>query len=76
MESISKIVFSTEMIFRNVWLSAFLAMTFSLPPIGIFLAGYGLIGCLAISITVGFAVHFFTLALSAKISNLYLRMMS
>ncbi len=76
MEPMSKIVFSTDMIFRSVWLSAFLAMTFSLPSIGIFLASYGLIGYLTIGITVGFTVHFFTLALSAKISNFYLRVMS
>jgi hypothetical protein len=76
MESMSKIVFSTEMIFRSVWLSAFFAMTFSLPSIGIFLASYGLIGYLTIGIAVGFTVHFFTLALSAKISNFYLRVMS
>ncbi len=72
----SKIVFSTEIIFISVWLSAFFAMTFSLPSLGIFLASYGLIEYLAISIAIGFAVYFFTLTLSAKISNFYLRVMS
>lgn len=76
MEPMNNIVFSTEIIFRSVWLSAFFAMIFSLPSIGIFLASYGLIEYLAIGIAIGFAVHFFTLALSAKISNFYLRVMS
>lgn len=76
MGPMSKIVFSTEIIFRSVWLSAFFAMIFSLPSIGIFLASYGLVEYLAIGIAIGFAVHFFTLALSAKISNFYLRGMS
>ena len=60
---------STETFINMIWVSAFLAMIFSLPSLGIFLGIYFGTGNLAVGAILGFGVHFVTLAFSSKISK-------
>ncbi|MGY5151216.1 MAG: hypothetical protein ACW9XA_02990 [Candidatus Nitrosopumilus sp. bin_6a] len=60
---------STETVINTIWVSAFLAMIFSLPPLGIFLGIYFGTGNLIVGAVLGFSVHFVTLAFSARISK-------
>jgi len=67
---------SIEVLVRLIWVSSFLAMIFSLPPLALFLGIYFLTGELIIGAIVGFGVHFIILALSGKISRAITKIMS
>ena len=67
---------STSALINTVWVSAFMAMIFSLPPLGIFLGIYFGTGNLAAGAVLGFGVHFATLAFSGRISKFLTRVMS
>ncbi|NOS62005.1 MAG: hypothetical protein HOO66_03060 [Nitrosarchaeum sp.] len=67
---------STEIVTKTIWISTFLAMILSLPPLGLFLGIYFLTGNLIIGAIVGFGVHFVILVFSSKISKFLIRIMS
>ena len=67
---------STEIVTKTIWISTFLAMILSLPPLGLFLGIYFLIGNLIIGAIVGFGVHFILLVFSSKISKFLINIMS
>lgn len=67
---------STEIVINTVWVSTFMAMVFTLPPLSIFLGIYYGYGNLIIGAVLGFGVHFVTLAFSSKISKFLVRFMS
>ena len=51
---------STETMINTIWVSTFMGMIFSLPPLGIFLGIYFGTGNLVIGAVLGFGVHFVT----------------
>ena len=67
---------STEIVTNTIWISTFLAMILSLPPLGLFLGIYFLMGNLITGVIVGFGVHFVILAFSSKISKFLTNIMS
>ncbi len=67
---------STEVLIKIIWVSSFLAMIFTLPPLGLFLGIYFLTGELIIGAVVGFGVHFVILAFSGRISKFITKLMS
>jgi hypothetical protein len=67
---------STEIVTKTIWISTFLAMILSLPPLGLFLGIYFLTGNLIIGAIVGFGVHFIILVFSSKISKFLINIMS
>lgn len=67
---------STETITKTIWVSTFLAMTLSLPPLGLFLGIYFLTGNIIIGAIIGFGVHFTTFVFSSKISKFFINIMS
>ena len=67
---------STEIVTKTIWISTFLAMILSLPPLGLFLGIYFLTGNLIIGAIVGFGVHFILLVFSSKISKFLINIMS
>jgi hypothetical protein len=67
---------STEIVTKTIWVSTFLAMILSLPPLGLFLGIYFLTGNLIIGAIVGFGVHFIILVFSSKISKFLINIMS
>lgn len=67
---------STEIVTKTIWISTFLAMILSLPPVGLFLGIYFLTGNLIIGAVVGFGVHFVLLVFSSKISKFLINIMS
>ena len=67
---------STETLVNTVWVSSFLAMIFTLPPLGLFLGIYFLTGNLIAGAIIGFGIHFVILAFSGRISKVITRMMS
>ena len=67
---------STEIVTKTIWVSTFLAMILSLPPLGLFLGIYFLTGNLIIGAIVGFGTHFVILIFSSKISKFLIRVMS
>jgi len=67
---------STEIVTKTIWISTFLAMILSLPPLGLFLGIYFLTGNLIIGAIAGFGVHFVILAFSSKISKFLINIMS
>ncbi len=67
---------STEIVTKTIWVSTFLAMILSLPPLGLFLGIYFLTGNLIIGAIVGFGVHFVILVFSSKISKFLTSIMS
>lgn len=67
---------STEIMTKTIWISTFLAMILSLPPLGLFLGIYFLTGNLIIGAIVGFGVHFVILVFSSKISKFLINIMS
>ncbi len=54
---------------KIIWKSSILAMILTIPALGIFLGIYYGTGNLIIGVTLGFGVHFATLAFSGRISN-------
>ena len=67
---------STETLVNTVWVSSFLAMIFTLPPLGLFLGIYFWTGDLVIGAIIGFGIHFVILAFSGKISKIITKIMS
>ncbi|HEY5735551.1 MAG TPA: hypothetical protein VIS47_03225 [Nitrosopumilus sp.] len=67
---------TTETLINTIWVSTFLAMIFSIPPLGIFLGIYFGTGNLAIGAVLGFAIHFVILAFSSKISKFLTQILS
>ena len=65
-----------ETLINYVWISAFMAMIFSLPSLGIFLGIYYGTGNIAVGAILGFAVHFITLAFGSRISKFLTKIMS
>ena len=67
---------STEIVTKTIWVSTFLAMILSLPPLGLFLGIYFLTENLIIGVIVGFGTHFVILVFSSKISKFLINIMS
>lgn len=67
---------STEVLVKFIWVSSFLAMIFSIPPLTLFLGIYFLTGELIIGAIIGFGLHFVILAFSGKISKKITKIMS
>ncbi len=67
---------SSEVLFKMIWVSSFLAMIFALPPLGLFLGIYFLTGELIIGAIIGFGVHFVILAFSGRISKFVTKLVS
>ena len=67
---------STETVINTIWVSAFMAMIFSLPPLGIFLGIYFGTGNLIVGAVLGFSIHFVTLAFSSRISKFLTQILS
>ena len=67
---------STETMINTIWVSTFMGMIFSLPPLGIFLGIYFGTGNLVIGAVLGFGVHFVTLAFASRISKCLTQIMS
>ena len=67
---------STETMINTIWVSTFMGMIFSLPPLGIFLGIYFGTGNLVIGAVLGFGVHFVTLAFASIISKFLTQIMS
>jgi len=67
---------TTEIVTNTIWISTFLAMILSLPPLGLFLGIYFLTGNLIMGAIVGFGSHFTILAFSSKISKFLTNIMS
>lgn len=67
---------STEIATNTIWISTFLAMILSLPPLGLFLGIYFGTGNLIIGAIVGFGAHFIILVFSSKISKFLTSIMS
>jgi hypothetical protein len=67
---------STELLIKFIWVSSFLAMIFTLPPLAVFLGIYFLTGELIIGAVIGFGLHFVILVFSGKISKVITKLMS
>ena len=67
---------STETVINTIWVSTFMGMIFSLPPLGIFLGIYLSTGNIAVGAILGFGVHFVTLDFSSRISKFLTQIMS
>ena len=67
---------SNEVIINTIWVSSFLAMIFSIPPLGLFLGIYFGTGNLVLGAVVGFGAHFVILAFSSRISKFLTKIMS
>jgi hypothetical protein len=67
---------SVEIMTNTIWISTFLAIILSLPPLGLFIGIYFLTGNLIIGAFVGFGIHFITLVFSSKISKFLTNIMS
>ena len=66
----------TELIFKTIWVSTFLAMIFTLPSLSIFLGIYYGTGNLLLGAALGFGVHVVALIFSGRISNFLTKIMS
>jgi hypothetical protein len=67
---------SAEIVTKTIWVSTFLAMILSLPPLGLFLGIYSVTENLIIGLIVGFGVHFIILAFSSRISKFLTNIMN
>jgi len=66
----------TEIVTNTIWVSTFLAMILSLPPLGLFLGIYFVTENLMVGAIVGFGIHFVILAFSSRISKFLTNFMS
>lgn len=57
-----------ELVARSMWISTALAIIFTLPPVGIFIALYQTGSNIGIAAVIGFGLHFAILAFSSRIS--------
>ena len=60
---------TTEALVNTVWVSTFLALILTIPPLGIFLGIYFTTTNLVVGAVVGFGIHFVTLGFSDRISK-------
>lgn len=67
---------TTEVLIKLIWVSSFLAMIFTLPPLGLFLGIYYFTGELIIGAIIGFGLHFVILAFSGRISKTVTKLVS
>jgi hypothetical protein len=67
---------SPDIVTNTIWISTFLAMILSIPPLGLFLGIYFGTGNLMVGAIVGFGVHFVILAFSNKISKFLTNIMN
>ena len=67
---------SAETLVNTIWVSSFLAMIMTLPPLGLFLGIYFTTDNLVLGAVIGFGVHFVILAFSGKISKVITKIMS
>jgi len=67
---------SVEVLIKIIWVSSFLAMIFTLPPLALFLGIYFLTGELIIGAIIGFGVHFVIFAFAGKISKFITKLVS
>ena len=67
---------SAEVLVNTIWVSSFLAMIFTLPPLGLFLGIYFTTENLVLGAVIGFGAHFVILAFSGKISKFLTKLMS
>ena len=67
---------STEIVINTIWVSAFMAIIFTLPALGLFLGIYFTTGNIILGAVIGFGIHFVTLAFSSKISKFLTDVMS
>lgn len=67
---------SAEVLVKMIWVSSFLAMIFTLPPLGIFLGIYFFTGELVIGAVIGFGIHFVIFAFSGRISKVVTKLIS
>ncbi len=71
-----KIDISNETVINTIWVSSFLAMIFSIPPLGLFLGIYFGTGNLILGAIVGFGAHFVIFAFSSRISKFLIKIMN
>ncbi len=64
-----------EAIVNTIWVSSFLAIILTVPPLAIFLSIYFGTGNLIVGAVLGFGIHFVTLAFSERISKFLLKIM-
>lgn len=64
-----------ESLVNTIWVSSFLALILTLPPLGLFLGIYFWTDHLVAGAVVGFGAHFVTLAFSERISGMMVRLM-
>ena len=67
---------STEVVINTIWVSAFMAIIFALPTLGLFLGIYLTTGNIVLGAVIGFGVHFVILALYSRISKFLTDVMS
>ncbi|MFQ5497764.1 MAG: hypothetical protein ACE5DU_07770 [Nitrosopumilus sp.] len=67
---------TTEVLIKLIWVSSFLAMIFTLPPLGLFLGIYYFTGELILGAIIGFGLHFVILAFSGRISKIVTKLVS
>ena len=67
---------STEILVKMIWVSSFLAMIFTLPPLGLFLGIYYTTENLMLGAALGFGLHVVILIFSGKISKILTKIMS
>jgi hypothetical protein len=67
---------SAEITIKTIWISTFLAMILTLPPLGLFLGFYFIMENLWAGVIMGFGLHFLTLIFSGKISKFLTDIMS
>ena len=60
---------TAETIVNTIWVSTFLALILTIPPISIFLGIYFSTSNLAVAAVLGFGIHFVILAFSDRISK-------
>lgn len=64
-----------EAIVNTIWVSSFLAIILTVPPLAIFLSIYFGTGNVIVGAVLGFGIHFVTLAFSERISKFLLKIM-
>lgn len=63
-----------DALYRMIWVSTFLALIFTLPALGVFLAIHHYADNLAAAAVAGFGIHFVTLAFSGRLSRFLTRL--
>ena len=74
--SIRKKEITDGAVVNTIWVSSFLAIILTIPPLGIFLSIYFGTGNIIVGAVLGFGIHFVTLAFSDRISKFLTSIMS